>query len=76
MKYNLQDIETTIELKEWKIKSVVDDYASSTCVIYVLLITDNVSINYPLYGFEYSDTWEDADIENFIETKLKEYEIK
>ena len=76
MKYNLKDIETTIDLKEWKINSVVDDYASSSCVIYVLLITDSVTINYPMYGFEYSDTWEDSDIENFIETKLKEYEIK
>ena len=76
MKYNLKDIETTIEIKEWKIKSVIDDYASSTCVIYVLLISDSTDINYPLYGFEYSDTWEDSDIENFIETKLKEYETK
>lgn len=74
MKYKFENFNVEIEPKEWQIQSVTDNY-NNTCNISIILISDKARFGVMLDGFKYLDTWEDADIENFIETKLKEYEI-
>lgn len=73
MRYKFENFNAEIEPKEWQIESVTDNY-NNTCTVNIVLISDTAKFGVCLDWFEYSDTWEDADIEAFIETKLKEYE--
>ena len=62
-----------INVSEWRIKQVIDHY-NNTCTVWVHITSEDGSE----YGIElsnrmtYGETWEDKDVEEFIENQLKE----
>ena len=62
-----------INVSEWRIKQVIDHYNNS-CTVWVHITSEDGSE----YGIElpnrmpYGETWEDKDVEAFIENQLKE----
>lgn len=62
-----------INVKEWRIAQVIDHY-NNTCTVWVHITSEDGSE----YGIElpnkmpYGETWEDTDVEAFIEGQLKE----
>jgi hypothetical protein len=51
----------------------VDNIAEKTCSVDVLLSVDSASFSVTLDGFTYSDTWEDSDIDAWVNNELKKY---
>ncbi len=68
--YKIDDLTVTNPTIE--VKQVNDNIIDKTCSIEVIFNVDGALINYSrnLGGFTYSATWEDIDIENFVESEL------
>lgn len=69
--FNVEIVNPTIE-----IIAVNDLLNSKTCNVDILLTTDSAKFGVSLQGFTYVDSWEDADIENWVvNVELPKYEI-
>lgn len=60
-----------------EIKRVSDDLFTKTCAVELIFTIDGHIINYSrqIYGFTYTDTWEDSDIESWVSEELESYKI-
>lgn len=69
--FNVEIVNPTIE-----VLSVSDNIKQKTCAVSIQLTTDSAKFGVDLNGFTYLDTWEDADIENWVlNVELPKYEI-
>ena len=69
--FNVEIVNPTIEIQQ-----VNDSLTSKTCSVDILLTTDSSKFGVNLQGFTYVDSWEDADIENWVlNVELPKYEI-
>lgn len=75
MIYTFPQFKATIENPRVKIVHVNDNLSEKTCSVDILLTTDSASFGVNLTGFNYLDSWEDKDIENWVSLELKKYEI-
>lgn len=75
----------TIELTEYNaviknpivtIKKVEDNIELKTCSIHVNLSGEGFSFAPILYGFEYSNSWEDSEVLEWVNQQLIKYQIK
>lgn len=69
--FNVEIVNPTIDIL------VVNDLLpSKTCNVDILLTTESAKFGVNLQGFTYVDSWEDADIENWVlNVELPKYEI-
>jgi hypothetical protein len=69
--FNIEIVNPTIEIQQ-----VNDALTSKTCSVDILLKTDTAKFGVNLQGFTYDESWEDADIENWVlNVELPKYEI-
>lgn len=75
MKYKFEQFNATIENPVVTVKNVNDNLTAKTCNVEVLLTTDSAELGVNLSGFNYVASWEDTDIQAWVNTKLQEYAI-
>lgn len=68
--FNVKIINPTITVRK-----VNDDIVHKNCTVDILLETSLANFGVTLYGFEYNDTWEDADITAWVDNKIKDFEV-
>lgn len=76
MKYTFPQFKVTIENPSIEIVHVTDNLSEKTCSVDILLTADSASFGINLSGFNYLDSWEDEDIENWVSLELHNYETK
>lgn len=56
---------------EYQIQSVVDDVINKRILsIEIVFVSNSLTYSISIQGFSYTETWEDIDIENYIENYL------
>jgi hypothetical protein len=75
MKYRFEQFNVEIENPVVTIANVADAINLKTCSVDVLLTTDSAQFGLNLQGFEYTETWDDSDIESWVTTELQKYEV-
>lgn len=75
-KYNFPQFNVEIVNPTIDILVVNDALTSKTCDVDILLTTDSAKFGVNLLGFNYVDSWEDADIQKWVtNVELPKYEI-
>ena len=72
-KFNQFKVEITNPTTE--VKLVNDNIIDKVCSVEILLTTDTAKFGVQLDGFTYAETWEDADVLNWVTEELKKYEV-
>lgn len=75
MTYKFEQFKTEITNPSISVVSVNDNLNAKTCSVDILLITDTAKFGVSLDGFTYADTWEDSDIQAWVNTELVQYEV-
>ena len=74
--YKFPQFNIQISNPQINVLAVYDNINEKKCMVDVELITYNVSFGLTLDGFEYTDTWDDDNILNWVlSTKLPEYKV-
>ena len=73
--YKFEQFNVEITNPTTKIKLVNDNIIDKVCSVEILLTTDTAKFGVQLDGFTYADTWEDADVLNWVTEELKKYEV-
>jgi hypothetical protein len=68
--FNVEIINPTVE-----VINVIDNINTKTCNVDVLLTTDTAQFGVTLDGFTYLETWDDADIINWVGIELQNYVV-
>jgi len=68
--FNVEITNPTIE-----VKLVNDNIIDKVCSVEILLTTDTAKFGVQLDGFTYAETWEDADVINWVNLELVKYEV-
>lgn len=68
--FNVEIINPTVE-----VVNVIDNINTKTCNVDVLLTTDTAEFGVTLNGFTYLETWDDADVVNWVGIELQKYVI-
>lgn len=68
--FNVEIINPTVE-----VINVIDNINTKTCNVDVLLTTDNAEFGVTLNGFTYLETWDDADVVNWVGIELQNYVV-
>jgi len=68
--FNVEITNPTIE-----VKLVNDNIIDKVCSVEILLTTDTAKFGVQLDGFTYAETWEDADVLNWVNLELVKYEV-
>jgi hypothetical protein len=75
MKYRFEQFNVEIDNPVVTIVNVADAINLKTCSVDVVLFTDSAQFGVNLQGFEYTETWEDSDIEAWVTIELQKYEV-
>ena len=68
--YQIGDL--TITDITFSVNSVIDNIKNKTCSVEVIFEDERINHSRTLDGFEYSESWEDIDIESWVINKLEE----
>lgn len=74
MIYTFSQFAGTISNPTIEVLNVTDNLSTKTCSVDIKLTTTDGEFGVSLSGFTYSDTWEDADIQAWVNTELVNYE--
>lgn len=75
MKYKFENWNVEITNPIVEVVNVIDNINTKTCNVDVLLTTDNAEFGVTLNGFTYLETWDDADVINWVGTELEKYAV-
>jgi len=75
MTYKFEQFNVEITNPTTEVKLVNDNIIDKVCSVEILLTTDTAKFGVQLDGFTYADTWEDADVLNWVTEELKKYEV-
>jgi len=75
MKYKFEQFKVEITNPTIEVKLVNDNIIDKVCSVEILLTTDTAKFGVILDGFTYADTWQDADVLNWVNEELKKYEV-
>jgi hypothetical protein len=75
MTYKFEQFNVEITNPTTEVKLVNDNIVDKVCSVEILLTTDTAKFGVQLDGFTYADTWEDADVLNWVTEELKKYEV-
>jgi len=73
--YKFEQFNVEITNPTTEVKLVNDNIVDKVCSVEILLTTDTAKFGVQLDGFTYADTWEDADVLNWVTEELKKYEV-
>ncbi len=73
--YKFEQFKLEITNPTTEVKLVNDNIIGKQCSVEILLTTDTAKFGVQLDGFTYVDTWEDADVLNWVNEELKKYEV-
>jgi hypothetical protein len=73
--YKFEQFKVEITNPITEVKVVNDNIIDKQCSVEILLTTDTAKFGVRLSGFTYAETWEDADIINWVELELQKYEV-
>ena len=73
--YKFEQFKVEITNPTTEVKLVNDNIIDKVCSVEILLTTDTAKFGVQLDGFTYADTWEDADVLNWVNEELKKYEV-
>jgi hypothetical protein len=73
--YKFEQFKIEITNPTTEVKFVNDNIIDKVCSVEILLTTDTAKFGVQLDGFTYVDTWEDADVLNWVNEELKKYEV-
>lgn len=68
--FNVEIINPTVE-----VVNVIDNINTKVCNVDVLLTTDTAEFGVTLNGFTYVETWDDADVINWVGVELQNYVV-
>lgn len=68
--FNVEIINPVVE-----VVNVIDNINTKTCNVDVLLTTDSAEFGVTLNGFTYVETWDDADVINWVGIELQKYVV-
>lgn len=68
--FNVEIINPTVE-----VINVIDNINTKICNVDVLLTTDTAKFGVTLDGFTYLETWDDADVVNWVGVELQKYAV-
>lgn len=68
--FNIEIINPVVE-----VVNVIDNINTKTCNVDVLLTTDTAEFGVMLEGFTYEETWDDADVINWVGIELQKYVV-
>ena len=68
--FNVEIINPTVE-----VVNVIDNINTKVCNVDVLLTTDTAEFGVTLNGFTYLETWDDADVINWVGVELQKYVV-
>ena len=75
MTYKFEQFNIEIINPVVKVINVIDNINTKTCSVDVLLTTDTAQFGVTLNGFTYDETWDDADIINWVGIELQNYVV-
>ena len=75
MTYKFEQFKVEITNPTTEVKLVNDNIINKVCSVEILLTTDTAKFGVQLDGFTYAETWEDADVLNWVNEELKKYEV-
>jgi hypothetical protein len=75
MTYKFEQFNVEITNPTTEVKLVNDNIIDKVCSVEILLTTDTAKFGVQLDGFTYANTWEDADVLNWVTEELKKYEV-
>ena len=75
MTYKFEQFKVEITNPTIEVKLVNDNIIDKVCSVEILLTTDTAKFGVQLDGFTYAETWEDADVLNWVNEELKKYEV-
>ena len=73
--YKFEQFKVEITNPTTEVKLVNDNIIDKVCSVEILLTTDTAKFGVQLDGFTYAETWEDADVLNWVTEELKKYEV-
>ena len=73
--YKFEQFKVQITNPTTEVKLVNDNIIDKVCSVEILLTTDTAKFGVQLDGFTYAETWEDADVLNWVNEELKKYEV-
>jgi hypothetical protein len=73
--YKFEQFKVEITNPTTEVKLVNDNIIDKQCSVEILLTTDTAKFGVVLGGFTYVDTWEDADVINWVSLELVKYEV-
>ena len=73
--YKFEQFNVEITNPTTEVKLVNDNIVDKICSVEILLTTDIAKFGVQLDGFTYAETWEDADVLNWVNEELKKYEV-
>jgi len=73
--YKFEQFKVEITNPTTEVKLVNDNIIDKVCSVEILLTTDTAKFGVQLDGFTYAETWEDADVLNWVNEELKKYEV-
>ncbi len=73
--YKFEQFNVEITNPTTEVKLVNDNIIDKVCSVEILLTTDTAKFGVQLDGFRYAETWEDADVLNWVNEELKKYEV-
>lgn len=75
MKYKFEQFNVEIVNPTVEVVNVIDNINTKTCNVDVLLTTDSAEFGVTLNGFTYLETWDDADVINWVGVELQNYVV-
>ena len=75
MTYKFEQFKVEITNPTTEVKLVNDNIIDKVCSVEIILTTDTAKFGVQLDGFTYAETWEDADVLNWVNEELKKYEV-
>ena len=73
--YKFEQFKVEITNPTTEVKLVNDNIIDKVCSVEIILTTDTAKFGVQLDGFTYAETWEDADVLNWVNEELKKYEV-
>jgi hypothetical protein len=73
--YKFEQFKVEITNPTTEVKLVNDNIIDKVCSVEIILTTDTAKFGVQLDGFTYAETWEDADVLNWVTEELKKYEV-
>lgn len=68
--FNVEIVNPTVE-----VVNVIDNINTKICNVDILLTTDTAQFGVNLNGFTYLETWNDADVINWVGVELQNYVV-